>query len=229
MPGDDTNKEGGNTETLLGAKPGASDAGNAGDQNKAGDAGNVGDQNKGGEEAKDKGDTKQEDTKKDERYGAPEKYEAFKLPEGVEAPQTYVDKFTAFAKKYNLSQTGAQEAVDMYLEIEKDAAGSIDKVWKETHARWRSEVENDKEIGGNNMKQTMEYISVVKASRLMTPELQQAIELTGVGNNPAFVKFFRNLGKTMSEDKLVSGGKGGGGNDANDPDARAKRIFKNYN
>ena len=44
-----------------------------------------------------------------------------------------------------------------------------------------------------------------------SPELKTFLEESGVGNNPKLIQAFYNIGKAMSDDKLIPGSTGGGG------------------
>src|SRR5262245_3138783 len=54
--------------------------------------------------------------------GAPEKYEAFKLPEGYEFDKDSLTSAQALFKELNLPQASAQKLVDMYVKNGVEAA-----------------------------------------------------------------------------------------------------------
>ena len=63
----------------------------------------------------------EKDKDKDKKAGAPEKYEAFKVPDGVQVDEAALKEFEPMARGLNLSQEQAQQLVDFYAA--KQASG----------------------------------------------------------------------------------------------------------
>lgn len=189
------------------------DAGKGTDPNKAADA----------DKSKDGGKPA------NEFVGVPEKYEAYALPEGVKAPDEVVSSFNELAKKIGLSQKGAQEIVNFQMQLEAKAAEGVRKNWSDMHAAWRKEIEDDPEIGGKNFDQTKTNIAAVLNSKFASKGLREAFDLTGAANNPAIVRFVNNIGKAMTEAKLIADGASGRGGDPDSHEAKAKRLFPSWN
>jgi hypothetical protein len=155
---------------------------------------------------------------------APEKYEDFKLPEGVEVPAEVREQYTGLFKELGLSQEAAQKLIDFQMGVEQKAAQALTSQWETTHSEWIKAIETDKDIGGDKLKESKAFAAAVLASDFATPELKEALNLTGAGNNPAVFKFFVKLGKAMADDKLVVSGKAPAR-----PDDTAKKLFPNFN
>lgn len=142
---------------------------------------------------------------------APEKYEDFKAPEGFEFNKESIDRALPIFKKLNLDQAGAQELMDLYAsEAQKVANGPVE-YWNQMQQDWRKEITSDPKYGNGNgglKPEVTKAISDVK--NLLPPEIkgsfEEAMELTGAGNNPAFIKTIHFLASKLTEGGHVSGG-----------------------
>lgn len=131
-----------------------------------------------------------------------------KLSENTTLDDKHVEDLTAFAKEKGLSQEVAQEilsreekAVSSYIE---SAEAESNKMVED----WRKEVENDKELGGDNLKET------VAAARgalkeFGSEDLVKLLDESGYGNHPLVIKFLKNTYDKISDDSLVQPGAGG--------------------
>jgi hypothetical protein len=168
-------------------------------------------------------DGKQPADPKDKPAGAPEKYEDFKLPEGVVIPDEVKGEYLNLFKEANLTQEAAQKLIDFQIGVEKKAADALTKHWDATHATWKKAITEDKDFGGEKFKESLALAKAALASEFADPELAEALEVTGAGNNPAVFRLLARLGKAVSDDKLVPAGKGKGAE--KDP---AKILFPNF-
>jgi len=132
----------------------------------------------------------------------PEKYE-LKMPEGSQLSQKRIDEVSAYAKEKGLSNEQAQEI----LNRESDAvSGFFESQRAELLAKsegWISEIKADKEFGGENFNQTIEYAKR-SIKQFGDPELERVFDETGVGNHPLIVKMHAKIGRLMADDKMVS-------------------------
>lgn len=137
--------------------------------------------------------------------GAPETYEAFTLPDGVEMDETARDSFLPVAKQLNLTQTEAQALVDYESKRVAEFTTAQETAWKDMQQEWRTSTQSDKEIGGPAFDQ-----SLASAKKFLgaygTNELIEALDATGMGNHPELIRAFARAGKAMSEDTLSIGG-----------------------
>ena len=151
-------------------------------------------------------------TKKDEApEGAPEKYETFKPPEGWsdkgwELDTAILDQAVPLFKELGLTQANAQKLVDFYATTSAKASEASTQAVIEQNDKWVAQVKADPEIGPrlNTVKAT-----VAKAIDSLGPELgsafREAMDYTGVGNHPAFIKAFYKLAQRLTEGSHVSG------------------------
>jgi hypothetical protein len=142
--------------------------------------------------------------KADKPAGAPEKYD-FKAPEGVQLDPTVLGLFEPIAKDLGLTQEQAQKLVDIYPQIQ---AKQVEQ-WSQQVEKWAEDTKSDKEIGGDKLT-----VNVGLAQKALdtfgNKPLRALLDSTGIGNHPEVVRAFAKVGKLMSEDSLVLGGKKGG-------------------
>lgn len=150
----------------------------------------------------------QEEKKEDDAAkGAPETYAAFKVPEGFEIDEATNKEIGGLFKKMNLSQENAQELVDLYSKRMIDAQRAPYDHWKKTNDDWVAEIKADPELGSKipEVKATIAKALDGLGSPQLTQAFKDAMELTGAGNNPAFVRAFYKLSKLVTEGTHVSG------------------------
>ena len=138
--------------------------------------------------------------------GAPETYADFTVPEGSTVSKEVIGEATPIFKELRLSQESAQKLVDFY---NKQAEGwqkaAIDQ-FNKTREGWLSEIKADKDIG-QRLPAVIENIG--KAKELLGPELKnqfnEMMNLTGIGDNPVFVKVLDKFATILNEPKHVAG------------------------
>jgi len=158
------------------------------------------------------------------KEGAPDAYEDFKLPDGMEAAKELVDDFKPLLKdELNLSQDKAQKLIDFYTQkvIPGMKARGIE-VWNNELAARTKEIETDKEIGGDKIKQTGEAVNRVANTFLKPEESQEMMDyFKRFGDCKPFLKLLTRVSAAMKEDGMKMGGAGG----ENAPKSLADRIF----
>ena len=150
--------------------------------------------------------------------GAPETYEDFKVPEGAKIDAEVLTKFHTLAKKFNLPQEGAQELIDLQAEFLADQNTQNVATWAKMRADWLEESKADKEIGGQQFDEKVEF-SKRALRKFGTPKLVELLETYGLGNHPEIIRFNSRIGKDIGEDDITSGGSGSQGK------TLAQRIF----
>ncbi len=146
--------------------------------------------------------------KKDEKVeGVPEKYE-FKLPENfvvTDAQNTAIQKLF---KDQGLSQTQAQAMVDHYAQLSQAAANEMKETYIAQRKEWQNAVMADKELGPNLKEIKTDVARMVDGlgDAALAKDFRAAMDLTGAGDHPAFVKLFSRLAKKFGEGKPVTGG-----------------------
>lgn len=140
---------------------------------------------------------------------APQQYADFTVPEGYSLAGEHGEKFKTLAKEMNLTQEQAQKLVD--LDVQRSNA-NLETVHKAT-AEWLNMAKADKEIGGDALEAN---VAVAKKAldTFGSPELKQMLQTSGLGNHPEVIRVFHKIGKAISEDGFVPGGKANGNPDA---------------
>lgn len=152
------------------------------------------------------------DKDKDKKLGAPEQYEAFTPPEGVEVDETVLPEIQQLFKDFDLPQEKAQEMFERLLQIQEKQFGTQEEQMQRAeqqiialNSKFAEECRNLPEIGGEKFAE-----SLTAASRVMqtfgSKELRSLVALTGVGSHPEFFKMMVAIGSKMSPDTFVNGG-----------------------
>jgi hypothetical protein len=135
-----------------------------------------------------------EEAEKEEAAGAPEEYEEFTMPEGLQLDEELNGEFTTVAKDLNLTQDQAQKLADLYtaqISAQKDT-------WDTMVEGWRAEAEKDPEIGGEKFQENLASArGAVK--EFGSNEFRDMLNTTGVGNHPAMLKFLYRVGEELRE------------------------------
>lgn len=154
---------------------------------------------------------KQPEGEEPESQGAPEQYEQFAMPEGVELNEEALVEFQAVAKELDLTQAEAQRFADIGASMVQQAVGAavegLQEQWTNTLSEWVEEIKADKELGGDKLPQTL-AVARKAISTFGDEGLMQTLEETGMTNNPALLRFAHRIGKAMSEDTLHLGRSG---------------------
>lgn len=134
--------------------------------------------------------------------GAPEAYEDFAAPEGVEFDAELIEDLKATAKELNLPQAKAQQLADLGAKMAAKWATAQAEGVTQLRTDWVAEVKADKEIGGDNLNASLAAAKKVTET-FGSPALQELLN-GPIGDNPDVIRFFVNVSKAISEDTLVS-------------------------
>lgn len=140
--------------------------------------------------------------------GAPTAYEPFKLPEGYEIPEERFKEVGALFKELNLTQSQAQKLVDYQSKMNLDAADAPYKAWDDVQKKWETEVRQDPDMGHRiqEIKTTISKALDGLGDPKLASSFREAMDITGAGNHPAFVKAFWKLAQSVTEGGHVAGG-----------------------
>lgn len=159
---------------------------------KADDSGN--DKAKAGNDKPD--EAKKADAKAE---GAPENYEKFKLPEGMEYDEGLAAKFGEFAKSQGLSQERAQQFVDYYCGLMSDRVAFE----RQANEKWIDEqfkaMKSDPDFGGDKYEENL-ALAKEGLAKFAPKELVDYCDEHWLGSYKPFVIMCRNIGKLSAED-----------------------------
>lgn len=151
--------------------------------------------------AKDKEEGKDADGK-DKPTGAPEAYEDFTLPEGMEMDAEVLGEFKNLAKELNIPQAKAQQLIDFQTQLATKQAEEYQAAVVKQSQEWAASIKNDPEIGGENYEKSV--ASAIKVIQSFgDPALTELLNQSGLGNHPALFKFCHRISAAISEDKFV--------------------------
>lgn len=150
-------------------------------------------------------DADKPEEKPDERYGAPEAYADFTLPEGVTLDEAMLSEFAPVLKELNLSQAAAQKVIDFAPKLISQTVESIKAQLADEARGWHDAARGDKEIGGAKMAETLAVANKAFA-KFGTPELKAFLASRGLNAHPELIRAFYRAGKAISEDSYVAGG-----------------------
>jgi len=154
---------------------------------------------------------------------APEKYEAFKLPDDVQSVAETLEEFTGLAKKHNLSQDAAQEFVDMGAKLNQRFVQQQQEVMAQAKAEWTKQSMADKEFGGEKAKENI-GVAETAIKAWTTPEFRKLLKDSGLSQHPEMIRTFFRVGKAMQPDKTIPANQAGAVRDESD-EARANRLY----
>lgn len=141
------------------------------------------------------------DKAEDAPEGAPEAYEDFTVPEGVELDTEVLEEFKAAAKELNLPQAKAQLLTDMGVKLANKWATQQAESVASLRTEWVDTVKADKEIGGDKLPENLAGAKKVMDT-FGTPELRELLN-GPVGDHPEVVRLLVRMSKAISEDTLV--------------------------
>ena len=170
---------------------------------------------------------------------APDAYD-LKAPEGQTLDPELLAEAAPILKELGLSNEGAQKLVDLF---NKQSAVIVDKLYnqqREVRAGWAKEAETSLTSLPGGAKQARQDIQAAKAAVFAdasgTPDaakiaqFNQFMDMTGAGDNPAFVEAFVKMAQKFVEGKPIQGGGPSAfGQKAPDsgPKSRAAAIYPN--
>jgi hypothetical protein len=138
--------------------------------------------------------------------GAPETYADFKLPDGFKLSDEMKTDVTGMFKSWGLNQDQAQQAIDYYTKQTADIANAPYQHYLETRKGWRDEIASDPVIGSKQAAVKAEIGRAINSlgDPKMVADFRQALDITGIGDHPAFVRAFYAFSQRLNEGKPVA-------------------------
>jgi hypothetical protein len=168
------------------------------------------------------GDPAQQEEPKDAPQGAPEAYEPFTVPDGVELDAEVLGEFQGIAKELNLPQEAAQKVTDLGVKLAQKWVAESQQATSDMLADWKAQAETDKEFGGDALPANL-AVAKKAIDQFGTPELRELLDVHRLGDNPEVIRFMFRVGKAISEDTFVAGG------NTTPAKSAAKTLFPNMN
>jgi hypothetical protein len=130
-------------------------------------------------------------------------YQDFALPEGVDVDAQTMSEARELLAELNLPQEQAQRLVDFYAGKVRQFGESQAGNWVKLNEKWVSDFKADREIGGDRIAETV-AAAARALERFGTPELREALIMTGAGNHPEVIRFVARVGRATSEDRFIA-------------------------
>jgi hypothetical protein len=139
--------------------------------------------------------------------GAPENYAQFKAPEGYTLSNSTIEAAAPIFKDLGLSQEQAQKLVDFHSAQMIEAAKGPQTAYETMRTDWQNQTQNDPEIKGklDVVKTDIGRALNALGDTKLATEFKAAMDLTGAGDHPAFVKTFWKLSQFVTEGSHVAG------------------------
>ncbi len=169
----------------------------ANDNTGASGAGNPETGSEGGDTliAKEGEERKQTDQKP---AGAPEQYEDFRIPEGVEVDKVTMEEAMSAFKDAGYSQEQAQKAIDLHIKNIQ----AQQEAFVSTRKEWIEELKADKEFGGTQFESTVKSAQTALRKFDTDGGMLKLLESSGFGDNPVVLRFLARVSKGMGEDEV---------------------------
>lgn len=180
-------------------------------QGDGGDAGNAGKQGAGeGEGTGSTGDGQNGEGQPDALTGAPEAYADPVLPEGFVLEGDRKEAALSLFRDLNLSQAGAQRAVDQFIKLVGDDEAMRNQAAEAAVAQQREEWSSQAkaELGERYDAEVAFARTAVQA--VQSPALVEAFDKFGWGNHPELIKAFAMFGRSMRDSSVEGIGDAGG-------------------
>jgi hypothetical protein len=146
--------------------------------------------------------------------GAPEKYSDFSAPDGYTIDPKVIESATPIFKELGLSQESAQKLVDFHTQQMLAAAKGPQDAYEAMRSDWQAKVKSDPDLAKavNGDKTGLDAVKLDIGRALaavgdakLVADFKEAMNTTGVGDHPAFVKTLWRLASFVTEGKHVSG------------------------
>lgn len=125
-------------------------------------------------------------------------YSKLTFPEGFAPDEQALGQARELFGKHKLPLEAAQEFATFYAAQQRAQA----EAWAAQSEKWAAQVKADPELG-----QTAAMSLVAKGrDAFASPALVQFFDGLGIGNHPEVVRLFRDLGRSVAEDRLVTPG-----------------------
>lgn len=151
------------------------------------------------------------DAAKDEpAESVPDKYEAFKVPDGYQLDEASLTKASDLFKELKLTQSQAQKLIDMYGEVSQDASEAPYKEFNRLTKQWYDESMNHPDLKGKLGQGKEVSVSISKmlndfGDPQLVKDFRSVMDLTGAGNHPAFIRVLAKAAAKLTEGGHVAG------------------------
>lgn len=116
----------------------------------------------------------------------------------------------SFSAGQSSAQSPAQEPDAQVAALLREQQAAQQLQWQEQVSRWRQEVAQDPELGGENLAASVARAQLALDRFDQDKSIGRLLEETGYGNHPAIVRFFNRVADALMEDSPAQGLPDGG-------------------
>jgi hypothetical protein len=146
--------------------------------------------------------------------GAPEKYADFTVPDGWEMDKEARAEAEKLFRDFNLPQSAAQALVDFYAAKSIQAQNAPVEFYATMRQGWRESAMSHPELQGKlgaggevltTISRGLDAIASATGDRQLIADFKEAMDMTGAGDHPAFIRVMYSLAKRATESGHVRG------------------------
>jgi hypothetical protein len=142
--------------------------------------------------------------------GAPEAYTAWTVPEGFSIDEAASTEAGTIFKEMGLSQDQGQKLVDFYSKHSKATSDHLSDLVRQQNETWQNEAKNHPDLRGKLDPGGPVLTTISRAldslgNAQLKADFQAAMDFTGAGNHPAFIRAFYALASKLAEGSHVAG------------------------
>ena len=141
---------------------------------------------------------------KDTPAGAPEAYEPFTLPGGMEMDGAVLEEFQTLARELNLPQEKAQSLATLGGKMAAAWQDKLSQALAAQKTQWAEAARADKDYGGDALGENL-AIARTALDAFSGPEFTKFLNETGLASHPEMIRAFWKIGQATSADTFVGG------------------------
>lgn len=153
----------------------------------------------------DSDDDADDDADEDEDDDAPEAYDDFELPEGLEVDELMLETMTPILRDLELDQEQAQKLVTAYSEMKLEEAKASVEAIKKLFGGWKETAKKDKEIGGANWDKSVAAANAMIREFGTKEFIDDVMVAQGIGNHPEMIRILSRVAVKVLDDEVITG------------------------
>lgn len=146
----------------------------------------------------------------DDQNKATEEYGEFNLPEGFEAlDEALIAEATPLFKESGLSQEQAQKYIDLYAKTIQGQIETRSQAFTDLNNANIEAIKSHPELGGVKLDESLNHVAkgIDTLMGNKAGDFRAFLDQTGSGNHPLMFELLAKVGKSVSEDGYITGGK----------------------
>jgi hypothetical protein len=132
----------------------------------------------------------------------PEDYAGLRMPEGTTMDVILLNDAAPVLREAGVNRDQLQKLLPVVTKVQERVLEDQNNEWAAIRAQWARETHADREIGGANFKETRRLAAIALeagGAKSMNHPIRELLNESGLGNNRAFLRVFRNIGKVIEK------------------------------